>query len=146
MRVLFPNLRRAAERASASRIPRATFSSISICRYDSISARRSRSHLPRSRKRRQLIASLRDGLQNPADRPNHLLPTRRLRDQLLSARRRQPVIPCPAIVLRCPPEGRDPAAILQPMKGRIKRPMLNLEDILGTALDSVRDGVTVGRA
>ena len=65
---------------------------------------------------------------------------------MLSAGRCQPVIPGFAIALRSPPERRDPAAILQSVQGGVQGAVFNLEDVVRTTLNGMRDGVTVGRA
>ena len=51
-----------------------------------------------------------------------------------------------AIVLRNAFFGRDPAAFDEAMEGRIERALLDLEHVLGLALDSFGDGMAVGGA
>ena len=59
---------------------------------------------------------------------------------------RQPVVLRLAVVVGGAPERRDPAAIFQPVKGRVQGAVLDLEHVLRPALDGVRDGVAVRRA
>src|SRR5687768_16194637 len=89
---------------------------------------------------------LRRGVENPADGADDFFPARRLRDQLFAAGGGQPVVLRLAVVLGGAPERRDPAAVFQPMQGRVEGPMLDLEHVLRTALDGVRDGMAVRRA
>src|SRR5438128_9741372 len=143
---VLPNFRCAAWRASSADIPLAMLSSVSICRYDLSSSARSRSHRALRKNRRQPMCLLRDWLQNASDGPNHLLPTLRMRDQLLSASGSQAVILRFTIVLRSAPEGRDPAAIFESMQRGIERSMFDLQNIFRTALDRMCDRVTMSRA
>ena len=93
----------------------------------------------------QLMVLLSDWLEDAADGVNQLLPTRRLRDQLLSTDRSQPVVPGLSIVLGGTPERRDPAAILEAVQCRVERPVLDLQDVLGAAFDRVSNRMPVPR-
>src|SRR5688572_18600368 len=86
------------------------------------------------------------GLHDAADGPHQLVPAGRLLDQLLPACRREAVVPRLAVVLRGSPKRRDPSTVLKPVQGRIKGAVLDLQNVLGAALDRVCDGLAVGRS
>src|SRR5262249_38662419 len=109
-----PNLRRAMALASFGDRPRATFSAVSISRYDSISRVRSWSHQLRFQNRRQLNLVLRRP-QDAVDGANDTVPTAGLDDQLFPAGRSKAVVAGLPVVVRGPPEGRDPATIFKAM-------------------------------
>src|SRR5258707_14290225 len=88
---------------------------------------------------------LRCWAHNAIDGADQFVPAAGLRSELLPAGGCQPVIPCFAIVFRSAPEGRDPPTVFQPMQGGIKRAMFHFKDILGAALNCVRDGMSVRR-
>src|SRR4029077_6773191 len=79
------------------------------------------------------------------DRAHDLVPATRLRCELLLTRRRQPVIPGAAVVFRCSPERRDPAAVLEAVQRWIERAMLHLEHILRSVRARIGNRMTMSR-
>jgi hypothetical protein len=67
-------------------------------------------------------------------------------DELFAASRRQAVIPRLAVVLRSPPEGRDPTSVFEPVQRRVKRAVLDLQNFFRAVLDDVGNCVAVRRA
>jgi len=83
---------------------------------------------------------------HPSDRRGDLLPFRFSVRQLLSTERRQSVILELAVaVAGSLPRGDDPVFALHPVECRIQRPVLNLQHVVGRALDVARDFVTMCR-
>ncbi len=97
-------------------------------------------------KKMQFHGLLRSGAQHAIDCADELVPPAGLRGKLFAPFRCKAVVARFAIVLGSAPERRDPTAILEPMKRRIERTVLDLKDFVRTALDGVRDGVAVGWA
>jgi len=84
-------------------------------------------------------------LQQTPHRLRQSFPTLLLFRQLLPALRRQPVIPCPPIVLRCPPLRADPPVLLHPVQRRVQRSFLHPQRILGYPLYVHGDPVPMHR-
>src|SRR5206468_10445920 len=76
-------------------------------------------------------------------RPHSPFPPAGLVAQPLAARRREAVVPRAAVILGCAPERSDPPAILETVERRIQRPVLDLQHLVGSLLDGVRDRVPV---
>ena len=72
-----------------------------------------------------------------------MVPTAGLLHQLFPAGCRKAVIFRLAIVLGSAPKRRDPAPILQPIEGRIQRPVFHLQEILGPPFNHVRDSLAM---
>src|SRR5690349_14941466 len=117
MRVRLPRRRRAASRASAGVMPRATFSAVSISRYDSSSRARSRSQRVRASQRRSSTVSVLGRPQHLVDRADEPLPAAGLVFELLPPGGCEAVVARLAVVLGRAPERRDPAAVLEPVQG-----------------------------
>src|SRR6185503_21298580 len=65
---------------------------------------------------------------------------------MLPSRRGDRVEASAAIVLRHPPTGRDPAAILEAAQGGVERAFLDTKHVPGRVFDPASDGVAVGGA
>src|SRR5262245_19141580 len=72
-------------------------------------------------------------------------PPRRGRDQLRSARARQPVVLCPAAIRGRFPLGRDPLSLKQPLQRRIQGAVVNIKLIVGLLLQETRNSICVVR-
>jgi hypothetical protein len=83
--------------------------------------------------------------QNPSDRADKGLPAFALLGQLTPAGRRQTIEARPAVVLRGSPLRSNPALILQPVQGRVERPLIGLEHVARQELQSLRDAPAVHR-
>src|SRR6516164_8985390 len=94
---------------------------------------------------RALSYFLRLCLQNAAYDVRHALPRFSLGLQLPFACRRQPIELGFALVFRFSPIAGDPASMLETIKRRIERALLDLEAISGNLLDSQQHAVAVQR-
>ena len=74
-----------------------------------------------------------------------MLPSGELGEELLPPRRREAVVLGSTVVADDTPERRDPAAILQLVKAGIEGAVLDLQHVLRSSLDGVRDRVTMRR-
>src|SRR5919106_1369051 len=82
-------------------------------------------------------------LHHAADGACHALPFPRFDRELAAAGSREVVILGAAAQLRDLPLGLDPALVLETMEGRIKRSLIDLQDVLGHLLDALGDGPAV---
>ena len=80
-----------------------------------------------------------------ADGVCHAIPFPRFHSELTPSRAGEAVIPGAAPQLRDLPLGLDPTLVFETMKGRIKRALTNLQDVLGNLLDALGDGPAVQR-
>ena len=63
---------------------------------------------------------------------------------MLSARWRDAVILCFAVVFGCAPKGRDQPLIFEPMERWVKRAMFYLQNLVRGLFDDMGDGVSMG--
>src|SRR5689334_15072155 len=152
-----PKRRRATTRASDGGIPRRTFSSVSRSTWNRISSSRSFSiffpwkidrTLPTMRFNTTTSLRFRPlrGGEHAPDRGGEALPALRLLGELLPAGARQAVEARPPVVLRAAPLRPDPALLLEPVQGRVERPLVDGQHVLRELLDPLRDAPAVHRA
>src|SRR5262245_2875769 len=82
-------------------------------------------------------------LQYAPDRAHVGCPVGFLQTQLAAAGRRELVEARLAVVLRNPPFPRDEPTLLQPVQGRVERPLFNQDVLFRAVLDPLRDRVAV---
>src|SRR5687768_16039569 len=81
--------------------------------------------------------------ENACDGPREAAPLLRLRDELLSAGLRERVETGLAVVVGGSPVGDDPAALLQTLEGRIERPVIDEQHVVGLLFDGTRNTLPV---
>src|SRR4029450_9810649 len=84
-------------------------------------------------------------IENTSDRTHHLFPFAGFGGEARAAGTRQLVIARPAIVVRAAPLGRDEPRPLQALQRWIQRPVIDQEDVFGTALNRRRNAVAMAR-
>src|SRR5215471_128633 len=147
-----PNLWSARVRASSAERPRWICFCGSISTWKRISSSISCSTRP-LRKSGRKAASIRafmtcsflGRLEDPSDRGCEAFPTLRLLDELPAAGPRELVKLGAPVVLRVAPVRTDPALGLEPVKCRVERTLVDLEDVLRKLLDPLRDPPAVHR-
>src|SRR5687768_18453637 len=82
-------------------------------------------------------------LHHAADSVCHALPFPRFYSELTPPRGGEAVILGAAAQLRDLPLGLDPALMLETMESRVKRALIDLQDVLGNLLDALGDGPAV---
>src|SRR5580765_2829442 len=145
-----PKRARAFMRASSGLMPSSISFRVSCSMWNCSSSLRSRStrlvkQSARARNfRSRRVMPLRQ-FHDASDRVLHPVPVTRFDDELLPSQGRQPVIFRPPPELRHFPLGFDPAAMLEPVQGRVQRTLVDLEHVLGNVLDSLGDRPTMER-
>src|SRR5204863_8179086 len=76
----------------------------------------------------------------------HALPTPGFREQLFAPRTRQRVKLRLAVIFRSAPLGSDPATLLEPQQGGIKRALVELKQVFRDLLDTLGNAIAVQRA
>src|SRR5262245_41457741 len=101
----------------------------------------------RSSLRQRPIRSLRSGrFEQPIDGAGECLPGLSLVSRPTPAFGGERVDLGPAAVLRGAPGRRDPALVLQPIEGRVERPLVDLEYFARQLMDPFAEGPAVGGA
>src|SRR5438552_4488707 len=135
-------------------MPRRMFSYVSIskCVWSSVSSSPSRCRLrKRPRKRAPKIRSHSTSgsfstTEKACHERGHALPTPSFCEQLLAPRTRQRVKLRLAVIFRSAPLGSDPATLLEPQQGGIKRALVELEQVFRDLLDTLGNAIAVQRA
>ena len=89
------------------------------------------------------LAVLSRGLQHSVNDGRHLLPSFGFLAKLFAAAFGQGIVLGFAIIFGNAPLGLNPPALLQPEKGRVKRPLIEVEHILRDLLNALCNSVTV---
>src|SRR5215831_6145158 len=142
MNVVLPKARCALWRASSELTPSACRSSVSSSRSERSSRSRSSS---RDFLRHQRISTLLGRPHDLCDRARHFLPLRLFRHKLLPSSGSEPIVFEFALPIFAGnlPFGRNPPLSFKPVEGRVKGPVLNLQQVVRCALDVLSNLMSV---